>query len=51
MSSEWHAFILTSFRASFGHSCGRFVDHGGHGGRFFLIRFDLVSTLPFVLKE
>ena len=40
------------FGASFGHSCGRFVDHGGHGGRFFFwIRFDVVPTLAFALEE
>ena len=45
------SFVPTSFGASFGHSCGRFVDHGGHGGRFFWIGFDGVPTLAFVLKE
>ena len=43
------SFVLTSFGASFGHSCGRFVDHDGHGGRFFLDRFKLMLCLPWLL--
>ena len=35
------------FGASFGHSCGRFVDHGGHGGRFFLDTFRCCANLGF----
>ena len=45
------SFVLTLFGASFGHSCGRFVDDDGHRGRFFYIGFDVVPTLAFSLKE
>ena len=40
------SFVLTSFRASFFHSCGRFVDHGGHGGRFFWTGDVVMLCLP-----
>ena len=44
------SFVLTLFGASFGHSCGRFVDHVDTAVVFF-IGFDVVPTLAFSLKE